>query len=94
MKMINQERFNRCTSCPEAIPLFVVYQHPRDYPEFFVVRKFEFVREPNPFTAMLRATDEYRLSYTLEGVRSYIPTGMICFGRGQDDDPCIVETWL
>ncbi len=73
----------RRASC---LVMFVIYDHPSDYPASFVVRKW-LVRdqaEPTPCT----------LHDTLEDARESLPDGLTCLSRSPDDDKAVVETWL
>jgi hypothetical protein len=69
---------------------YTIYDHPRDYPDHFVVRTW-LVKpgkpEPEP-------TDEVRLTDTLEEARKHIPPQCVCFQRNEEDDPAVLETWL
>lgn len=33
-------------------------------------------------------------SPTLEGIRDFVPFGLVCLGREPGDDPAIVESWI
>lgn len=61
-----------------------IYDHPKDYPDKFVARKF----------ILDKLTSEILLGDTLEEVRSQLPLGLTCFERHETDDPVIVETWM
>jgi hypothetical protein len=67
---------------------WVIYQHPRDYPGEFVMRRW--IIEAN----LLIATDEMAVAATLEEIRKKVPPGLYCLDRFEEDDPCIVEVWL
>lgn len=67
---------------------WVVYDHPRDYPEKFVLRRW------NISAGQMIATDEMALADTLELIREAVPPGLYCLKRFTEDDPCIVEVWL
>ena len=69
------------------MPMYVIYQHPRDYPEHFVVRKFIVQRRT------VTATGEFSLWPNLNRARTAIPRGMINITRHPDDEPQIVESW-
>jgi hypothetical protein len=71
-----------------VLNLWTVYDHPLDYPEWFVARRFELVGEKT------RPTLDIMLSATLEGVREKIPRGLYCMPRFENDEPQIVEVWL
>lgn len=67
---------------------WVVYEHPRDYPDLYVVRRWEIGQR------MLYATDDVAFANSLEDIRKAIPPGLYCLPRFAEDDPCIVEVWL
>jgi len=64
--------------------LWVIYKHPKDYPDKYVARKW-ILDEP---------TSEAVFANTLEEARLAIPKGLIRMERNNQDDPCIVEIWL
>lgn len=68
-------------------PMWVVYDHPRDYPDNVVVRTWygEY------------ATSELSLHGSLTEAREHIIAtlgGSARLARASSDDPCIVETWI
>ena len=68
-----------------ALILFVVYDHPSDYPEGFLIRRwFGFHPEKEPFAT----------GATVEEGRAHIPAGLYNLGREADDDPAILEVWV
>ncbi len=69
----------------ELLNMFVVYDHPKDYPAHFVVRRFEYDRP----------TDDVQLFASLHDLRLMMMyRGLSCLTRNPEDDPVIVETWL
>ena len=64
--------------------MWTIYNSPSDYPNKFVVRKFNY---DSP-------TDEVKVFDTLEEARIAIPRHLYCMPRLEDDDPCIVEVWF
>ena len=67
---------------------WTVYDHPRDYPDCFVARRWigkggDVIATADMFTAA-----------TLEEVRALLPAGLIHFPRMPGDDPKIVEVWM
>lgn len=71
------------------LALFAVYEHPLDFPDAFVVRRFMVgtrgvVPDPQP----------HAVAVTLEAARAALPDGLYRFDRLDDDEPQIVETWL
>ena len=68
------------------ISIWVVYEHPGDYPESYVARLFT---GETPTASIIIADD-------LETIRTIMLAdfGLACLARHPDDDPKIVETWL
>lgn len=66
------------------VPVWVIYQRPKDYPRKFVARLWD-LDEP---TATVLVAD------TLEEVRGLLPAGLFRLARLELDDPVIVETWM
>lgn len=64
--------------------IWTVYEKPKDYPNDFVVRIFNFDKP----------TNVVHTAKTLEEVRRFIPEGLYRLERLPQDDPCIVEVWL
>lgn len=67
---------------------WVIYKHPRDYPDKFVMRRW------NITAGMMMATEEMATADTLSEIRKHVPPGLFRLARFEDDDPCIVEVWL
>ncbi len=65
-------------------PIICVYDHPTDYPDYFVARVWD----------LNRPTRLIALADTLEGIRAKIPPGMVMLRRHPTDDPCIKEIWM
>lgn len=73
------------------LDVYVIYDHPRDYPNDYVARRFE----------MDKITNDVFTDPSLEIVRAWVrkriwKTGMGAFrlSRAAIDDPCIIETWI
>lgn len=68
------------------VPVIVVYEHPNDYPEYYVARVFN-VDKP---------TDTIMLKKNLSEIQDDIKENMnmVFFLRGAEDDPCIVGAWM
>ena len=65
--------------------VWMLYDHPHDYPDYFAARKFNY-DEP---------TSEILLFGSLEDARRGLRAlGFTCIGRHPDDDPEMVEVWL
>lgn len=68
-----------------GLPIWVVYDHPNDFPNIYVARLW----------VGLRATEEFIVSPDLEGLRDVlIGRGLVKLDRMEGDDPAILETWL
>lgn len=81
------------TATEVILHTLVVYAHPRDYPNGFVVRRWRVVRgEPEP------VPDSLGVGFaSLERARDWIEQhypGMVRMARSPDDDPCIAEVYL
>lgn len=68
--------------------VWVIYDHPKDYPESFVVRGQTIVNGETIYGSP-------RCFRTLEDARQIgVPPGLVCLARYEEDDPVIIETWL
>jgi hypothetical protein len=72
----------------EALPMFTVYDHPTDHPDFYVARLHLTIPEPAPTTLAILHRD---LGALRRELASY---GLVALERDPSDDPCILETWL
>ena len=71
-----------------VISQWVIYNHPRDFPDKYVMRRWD-IRANE-----MQATDDMALADTLEEIRLSVPRGLYRLERFRDDDPCIAEVWL
>jgi hypothetical protein len=72
----------------ETLPMWVVYDHPADYPDAYVARQHVVGTSGNTPTNRVMVGE-------LESIRTRLATqGLVQLYRHQDDDPAIVETWL
>lgn len=70
------------------LDIWVIYDHPRDYPDFFVVRRWYVT--PDGVTP-----DEVAvLTGTLEKARGVIPPGKTLLAPYPDDDEKIAEVYV
>lgn len=67
---------------------WVIYDHPRDYPAYYVVRAHDQIGG----LSVPRSTCS--LATTLAEARSHLPAGAARIPRYQDDDPCILEVYM
>ncbi len=73
----------------DVLPIWTVYDKPKDYPNSFVARKWV-VSHGN-----LTRTEDIVMSHDLELVRDTMQDmGLVKIMRNEDDDPKIVECWL
>lgn len=72
----------------DSLYMWVIYDHPSDHPDSFVVRRWR-VTSNGPI-----ADQECRLASSLPGARRYIPRHLSMLERADGDDPTVVETWL
>lgn len=70
------------------ITLWVIYDHPDEFPDHFVVRRQEISDGGAISFGMAHTFD------TLSAARAYVPSGYSCLPRHPDDAPSIVETWI
>jgi len=73
----------------EDITMYAIYDHPKDYPNDFVVRRWRAIRG-QPIADVLPTA----VCKDLETARNLIPTGLVQIPRSPSDDPVILETWL
>lgn len=69
---------------------WTIYDHPKDHPEHYVVRRWVIYRGDKHSTPCLEAV----LCKTLHAARRCVPGGLHKMPRQQEDDPVIVETWI
>jgi hypothetical protein len=75
---------------PRKLSMWTIYDHPADYCNGFIARRFEIgggASEPVPTRDTLTAS-------SLSELRAKLPLGLTRFIREAGDDPVIVETWL
>lgn len=70
------------------LELWLVYDHPPDFPNSFVARKWLIS------AGVDTKTGDIVIGSTLESVRDQIPHGLYSYPRHETDDACIVESWF
>lgn len=71
------------------LTMWTVYDHPLDFPDEFIARKWE-VDAGGP-----RMTSECIASPDIDAIRIALQAkGLVKLMRQDDDDPVIVEVWL
>ena len=75
--------------CPSGYPIemFVVYERPHDFPENFVVRRWEVDTNERP-------TDDVTVVDSLAAARAAVPPDCVRLERHPSDEPQIVEVWF
>jgi hypothetical protein len=76
-------------SNPPDLTMWVVYDHPKDFPFGFVTREWVVTSTGG------RPTNNVIKTTPLEVIRTFLEgKGLVPLGRSPIDDPCIVETWM
>lgn len=71
-----------------GLHMWVIYKHPSDFPNQFVVREWWIVYgDPE-------VSDTFQTADTIEDARQLIPAALHCIPRDPADEPQIVETWI
>jgi hypothetical protein len=70
------------------IAMYVIYRHPTDYPDKYVMRKLTIT-----YSGIIKDKNCI-VGETLEEVRSKVPPNLYNIGRGPLDEEQIVETWM
>lgn len=71
---------------------WTIYDHPKDYPNHFVVRKWTVFEDDTHI--WIEPDKDCFLADTLENARSLVPRGFYPVGRMPGDDPAILEVWI
>lgn len=66
------------------LEMFVIYDHPRDFPGHFVVRRW----------VGGKPTPDFAIADTLEAARAEVPPSLYRLPHQPGEDTVIVETWL
>lgn len=74
----------------DILTLWVIYRHPLDYSDKFVVR----AQHVRPRAGVEIDVEPTAVVDSLEEAREEIPAGLFNLGRQHDDDPAIYEVWL
>lgn len=71
------------------LTLYVIYGRPLDYPDEFVVRRWDGMSGSQIDQGL-----PFARGSTLPDVRAGLPAGLFNLGRDRFDDPTIVEVWI
>lgn len=78
----------------ERLSMWTVYDHPLDYPDHFVARRFEVGQPTEGDNGVIRTNDTIKSPY-LQDVRTVLAeAGLACLPRSDGDEPQIIEVWL
>ena len=86
--------------CSKNISIYAVYDHPKDYPNNWVVREWRslagFCKNPQSFASVWDGTHPLgaKVFATLDEARESLPPGLALVERNEDDDPVVFETWI
>lgn len=72
---------------------YVVYAHPRDFPQGYVVRRWFIVRGSREPIPEERACGFFHLDKARAWIAQARP-GLTCLARYENDDPAVLEVWL
>jgi hypothetical protein len=74
---------------PDVMSMWTVYDHPKDFPNTFVARRYMISR------GTAGATNDIIVSPQLAPLREVLAIkGLIPIARSEGDDPKIVESWI
>lgn len=74
----------------QVLSLYVIYDHPRDFPQHYVMRRWDI----HPALPAPIPNGNPMIAKELETVRQGVPPGYICIGRHSCDDPAILEVYI
>jgi hypothetical protein len=84
------EAYRQTLEMNNCLTIYVIYDHPLDFPNHFVVRRWYIGMVPNKPVPDAKPM----LANTLTAARGLVPAGLACFPRAQVDQKQIVETWI
>ena len=71
------------------LDMWVVYEHPADFPDKYVVRRWTIMSNAPPLASADRSLHD-----TLDEAREAMPRGLYNLKRLVGDDPAIKEVWI
>lgn len=73
----------------DGLTIWVIFDRPKDYPEYFVARKFIYKDGGMQATSLIFKNKE------IENIRTnFRAKGFSPIPRQVDDDPVIIESWI
>lgn len=80
---------------PNTVSVWVIYDHPRDHPDYFVVRPWDVIDGKSVPRIAGSGLPVCGLFRKIDDARAYCEQfGLTLLARSPDDDPVVVETWL
>ncbi len=74
----------------DKLYIYTIYDHPSDYPLFYVVRRFA-VDEAGP----VRDNDPFAINEDIEIIHLILQNmGLVFLYRDPTDDPCIIGSYI
>ncbi|MEC5161644.1 MULTISPECIES: hypothetical protein [unclassified Janthinobacterium] len=75
----------------DSVPIWIIYDHPADYPHCFVARKFLYDGASTATETVLTATSLTLIRRNVINAMPHVPN---CLERAPGDDAVIVECWV
>lgn len=73
----------------QALDMWIVYDHPRDWPEYFIARRWSVGK------GGMRAHGDLLMHKEIATLRHELQhRGLYRLERSEEDDPVIMEVWL
>jgi hypothetical protein len=76
----------------EKLSMFVIYEHPSDFPGEYVVRRHEMRLDSAVIAIPMEMIGQPQK--TLSAARDLVPDGLTCLASDPEDLPCIKEVWV
>lgn len=86
--MPNTKTIDALKAADPKLNLYVIYDHPSDYPDCFVIRRWE-LDEPKEIVAF---TNKIEVARQL--LKDTVGAGLVNLGKYNTDDPAIAEVWV
>lgn len=73
----------------QGLPMYIIYDHPLDYPDSFAIRKWTATENGMAVPDLWQSVHE-----SIEEAREHLPPGLYRLNSCIADDPKIIEVWL
>jgi len=70
--------------------MWTVYDHPKDYPDKYVARRFDVGRDGTKMSNSIIIAGDLEVLRTILAIEMQLT----CLPRSKDDDAVILETWV